>query len=166
MGLTPALRDWQARGEIFRYRGHDIFLRTGGKAHAPALMLIHGYPTGSYDWHRVWPELEPQLRLIAVDMLGLGLSSKPAGHRYSLSRHADLHEEVLQRLGVEQVHLLVHDLGVSVAQEMLAMRLVDESLPEIASVTLLNGGLFPETYRPRPIQRLLASPLGGLIGPR
>lgn len=162
--LTPALRDWQARGEMVRYGGHEVFLRRGRNT-GPALMLIHGYPTGSYDWHRLWPELETQHHLIALDMLGLGLSSKPAGHCYSLAGHADLHEEVLQRLGVERVHLLVHDLGVSVAQEMMAMRLVDESLPEIASVTLLNGGVFPEAYRPRPIQRVLASPLGGWLGP-
>lgn len=166
MGLTPALLDWERKGTWFRYGGHDVFLRTNVRAgDRPVLLLVHGYPTGSYDWHRLWPRLQAHYQLIAIDMLGLGLSDKPADQPYSLAMHADLHEEVLERLGVRRVHLLAHDLGVSVAQEMLAMRMVDDALPEIASVTLLNGGLFPEAYRPRPIQRLLASPLGGLVGP-
>lgn len=164
MALTPALRDWERQGGLVRYGAHDVFLRAGGAG--PTLLLIHGYPTGSYDWHRLWPHLEASHQMVAVDMLGLGLSAKPQDHRYSLAAHADLHEWVLQQLGVQRVHLVAHDLGVSVAQEMLARRRTNSLLPKIASVTLLNGGLFPEAYRPRPIQRLLASPLGWIVGKR
>ena len=103
-------------------------------------------------------------------MLGLGFSDKPPAHDYSLARHAAFHDALLKRLGLSAVHLLAHDLGVSVAQEMLARREQQAQqtpdLPRIASVTFLNGGLCPEAYRPRPIQRLLASPLGAWLGPR
>jgi pimeloyl-ACP methyl ester carboxylesterase len=50
--------------------------------------------------------------------------------------------------------VLAHDYGVTVGQELLA-----RGTP-IDSIAFLNGGLFPETHRPRLIQRLLASPLG------
>lgn len=161
--LTPAVREWHRQGKLVRWGAFDVFLRVSGRG--PALMLIHGYPTGSYDWHQLWPQLDRHYQVIAVDMLGLGLSSKPQRQAYSLARHADLHEWVLATLGVKRVSLLAHDLGVSVAQEMLARRTVNRSLPFIASVAVLNGGLFPEAYRPRPIQHLLASPLGAVIGP-
>lgn len=177
MTLTPGVQAWRRGGGLVRWEPQDaapcaapldIFLRVGGTG--PVVLLLHGYPTGSYDWHRLWPELHGQHQLVAPDMLGLGLSAKPARHAYGIADQADLHEWVLQTLGVQRVHLVAHDLGVSVAQEMLARRMETgapaKALCAVASVTLLNGGVFPETYRPRPIQRVLASPLGGLIGPR
>lgn len=68
-------------------------------------------------------------------------------------------------MDLRSVHVMAHDLGVSVAQELLARREQDPRLPAIASLTLLSGGVCPEAYRPRPLQRLLASPLGSWIGP-
>ncbi len=64
--------------------------------------------------------------------------------------------------------MLAHDYGDTVAQELLARH--DERARrgeaglELDSVCFLNGGLFPEAHRPRFVQRLLASPLGPLVG--
>lgn len=60
------------------------------------------------------------------------------------------------------MHLLAHDYGDSVAQELLARH--HEGRARIASCVFLNGGLFPETHRPVLVQKLLLSPLGPLIG--
>ncbi|MGP4953639.1 alpha/beta fold hydrolase, partial [Psychrobacter sp. T6-1] len=69
----------------------------------------------------------------------------------------------LRQLGVDNYHILAHDYGDTVAQELLA-RQADVSCDlHIASVCFLNGGLFPETHRPILIQRLLLSPLGSLV---
>ena len=57
------------------------------------------------------------------------------------------------------MHVLAHDYGDTVAQELLARD--REGRMRLRSVAFLNGGLFPETHRPRPIQRLLAMPLLG-----
>lgn len=162
MGLTPGVKEWFAQGKLMPYRDHKVFVRIAGSG--PALLLIHGYPTASYDWHRVWMALSKHYTLYAADMLGMGLSAKPAGLAYSIREHADLHEWLIRVLGLERVCLMAHDLGVSVAQEMLARRMMGKPLAKIGAVVMLNGGLFPEAYRPRLILRILSSPLGPLIG--
>ncbi len=161
--LSSTLADWHSRGEYHDFCGRRIFVRTAGSG--PPLLLIHGYPTSSYDWHAVWEHFAAHFTVIAPDMLGLGFSDKPLNHHYSIADHADMHESLIIALGRPTVHVMAHDLGVSVAQELLARREQVTTLVPIASLTLLNGGVCPEAYRPRPIQRLLASPLGSWIGP-
>ena len=161
--LSPALQAWQRQGRFIDWRGRRVFVAQAGQG--PALLLIHGYPVGSYDWHAVWEALASRFTLIAPDMLGLGLSDKPAGHAYSLQDHADLHDALIERLRLKRLSVMAHDLGVSVAQELLARQLDNPRRPRVESVVLLNGGLCPEAYQPRVIQRLLSSPLGPWIGP-
>jgi pimeloyl-ACP methyl ester carboxylesterase len=126
------------------------------------LLCIHGFPTASYDWHRVWDELRARGRVIAPDMIGFGFSAKPPEYDYSIVDQATLHESLLAELGVARVHVLAHDYGVSVAQELLARALERPpgAAPVLRSVCLLNGGLFPETHRAQPVQELLAGPMG------
>ena len=159
------LDDWQASGLAFTYRDHAIFYRDDGAGEA--LVCIHGFPTASWDWHKLWPTLTDHFRVVAADMLGFGFSDKPRTHKYSLFTQATLHEALLQRLGLHTIHLLAHDYGNSVVQELLARHRKrqgqDRPGLQIKSVCLLNGGLFPEAIRPRPIQKLLVGPLGGLV---
>jgi pimeloyl-ACP methyl ester carboxylesterase len=64
--------------------------------------------------------------------------------------------------GVTEAAVLAHDYGDTVAQELLARQRTGGAL-RLTGVAFLNGGLFPEAHRARPIQRLLASPLGPLV---
>jgi pimeloyl-ACP methyl ester carboxylesterase len=161
-----ALSDWAAGGAALDYRGHRIFLRSEGPPDAPLLLLIHGFPTASWDWEALWPQLVRRWRVIAPDLIGFGFSAKPADHGYSLVDQADLCEAVLRHLRVDAYHVLAHDYGDSVAQELLARQAPAErsGQPRLASLCFLNGGLFPETHRPLAIQKLLMSPLGSLVG--
>lgn len=170
--MTPDA--WRRAGRTFDYRGHRVFFRDDGRddgrdgdrSAGVAVLCIHGFPTASWDWHAIWDGLTRDRRVIAPDMLGFGFSAKPAGWAYSIHDQASLHEDLLVERGVARVHVVAHDYGVSVAQELLARHLdraaSGERGPELVSVTLLNGGLFPETHRARPVQRLLHSPLGPL----
>lgn len=159
------LSEWRIGARTHKYRGHDIAYWTEGEG--DALLLIHGFPTAAWDWNRLWDALTKRFRVVACDMLGFGFSAKPLPYDYSILDQARLQEELLAALGIEGVHILAHDYGDTVAQELLAARLDRdrdrERGLEIRSVTLLNGGLFPETHRARPIQKLLASPLGPLL---
>jgi pimeloyl-ACP methyl ester carboxylesterase len=119
------------------------------------LLLIHGYPTSSYDWHALWDPLAARYSLYALDLLGFGLSDKPRNCDYPITLQADLCAALLAQNGVIRPHVLAHDYGDTVAQELLA-REVEGKLP-LASLCFLNGGLFPETHRARPIQKLLAN---------
>ncbi|WP_405164030.1 alpha/beta hydrolase [Nocardia sp. NBC_01499] len=159
---------WRANGRRFTHRGHQIFYRDDGGGADGTLVCIHGFPTASWDWHRVWPGLcERFARVLAPDMIGFGWSAKPRNYLYSIADQADIHENLLREQGIDRFHILAHDYGDTVAQELLARDAErrtagDESLV-VESVCLLNGGLFPETHRPRLVQRLLASPLGPLV---
>lgn len=149
----------------FSYRGHPVFYRDEGAGEV--LVCIHGFPTASWDWHRVWPALIQRFRVIAPDMIGFGFSDKPKTYAYSVLDQATLHEVLLDSLGICQIHILAHDYGDTVAQELLAR--YEERLNwgmrglEIKSVCLLNGGIFPETHRAHVIQKLLLSPLGPFV---
>ena len=158
---VPTLDEWCAAGRTFRFRGHDIFLRTEGSG--PALLLIHGFPTASWDWCKIWAGLAAQYTLIAPDMLGFGFSSKPRGHAYRIAEQADVCLAALAEMGVTEASVLAHDYGDTVAQELLARFNAGESPVKFNSMVLLNGGLFPETHRPVLVQKLLLSPLGPLL---
>lgn len=157
-----SLDDWRAQGRTFQHRGHPIFYRDDGRG--DVVLCIHGFPTAAYDWHRVWEPLRARFRLIAPDMIGFGFSAKPRDYDYALVDQATLHETLLGELGIERVHVLAHDYGVSVAQELLARDLERKQTgapgARLRSVCLLNGGLFPETHRAQPVQELLAGPMG------
>ena len=144
--------------------GHRIFVVDSGGDGIP-VVLLHGFPTSSWDWVDVWPMLETRYRLVALDFLGFGLSDKPKGHRYSITEQADIVEAMLRSLSISDMHVLTHDYGVSVGQELLARQNAGTGHGRWRTVCFLNGGLFPETHRRRFIQSLLASPAGPWILP-
>lgn len=157
----PTIDAWRAAGETFTWRGHDVFVREGGAGEA--VLLIHGFPTASWDWWPLWQPLAARYRLVAPDLLGFGFSARPRGHAYRIVEQADLLLAALARAGVTRCRVLAHDYGVTVAQELLARRR-DGTLPvTLDAVCLLNGGLFPEAHRPLLTQKLLASRLGPLL---
>lgn len=156
---SQQLEGWIAGGERRRLAGHGIFVRTAIFAGRPPLLLVHGYPTAAYDWVHMWAGLSGHYSLYALDLLGFGSSDKPARERYPISLQADLCQALLDEFGVGVTHVLAHDYGDTVGQELIARE--REGRARIASIVFLNGGLFPETHRPRPIQRLLANPVLG-----
>lgn len=162
--MTPTSLDkWRVAGNFYSHRGHRIFWRGERRAHGPLLLLIHGFPTASWDWEALWPELSRRYGLLAPDLIGFGFSDKPFTYDYSILDQADLCEGLLRAQGVAEYHVLAHDYGDTVAQELLARQGEDGKRPRLRSVCFLNGGLFPETHHPLMLQRLLLSPLGGLV---
>ncbi len=162
------LQTWQKSGKFFNYQGqHRIFYQDAGAGEA--VLLLHGFPTASWDWHKLWPDLARRFRVLAPDLIGFGFSDKPRSYPYSIPDQAELVENLLRQEQVEAVHVLAHDYGDTVAQELLARWLDRDQARQpglrLLSMTLLNGGLFPETHRPRPIQRALISPFGALLRP-
>lgn len=160
------LKQWRDDAQYFSANAAQIAYWTSKKPDddKPWLLLIHGYPTSSWDWSGLWPSLKKQFNLAALDMLGFGLSDKPRAIRYSISDQADLQEALLAQLGVGEAHLFVHDYGNTVAQELLARHNEGILSFSIKSICFLNGGLFPEQHRARPVQKLGLTPLGSLLG--
>ena len=118
MGLS--IEDWRERGHFSELGGHRIFSVDNGELDKPAILLIHGFPTSSWDWAPLWPALSESHRLVAMDLLGFGYSAKPLHHRYSILEQADLCEALVSDRKLDRFHVLAHDYGDTVAQELLA----------------------------------------------
>ena len=154
------LSQWRSSGHFLNVDGQQVFYKTEGTG--PVLLLIHGYPTASFDWAKIWPKLTTQFHCVTLDMPGFGFSDK-SPKKYLIKEQADAISEVIRHLGITSAHVLSHDYGDTVAQEMMAQQLENNLAFNIESLHLLNGGLFPETHRALPIQKLLLSPIGGLL---
>ena len=160
MELTTRVLAWRDAGDRIDLDGRAIFVRDRPGA-GPPMLLLHGYPSSSYDWRHAF-ELLPGRRLTTFDFLGFGLSDKPREHVYSLLGQADVTQAVAARFGSEPVVLVAHDMGTSVATELLA-RDVDGRLPfALAGVLLFNGSMVIEKASLTPGQKLMRSRLGPL----
>ncbi len=151
---------WYRGGETVQVDGFHAFFRREGSG--PALVCIHGFPTSSWDFEPMWASLTGRFDVLASDLIGLGRSSKP-DTPLSVHLQASIIEAIAVRQGLTEAHLLAHDLGDTVAQELLARQRDGSSRVQWRSCVFLNGGLFPETHRPRLTQQLLTSPLGPLV---
>lgn len=160
MPITP--HQWQALGQWRTLCSRRIFTIDNNRAQAPVILLIHGYPTSSWDWEALWTGLGNEYRLVALDLLGFGYSDKPYPHSYLISEQADIVEALMRELDLQRFHVLAHDYGDTVAQELLA-RQNRLPTPQWQSLCLLNGGLFPETHHARLIQKMMLTPLGPLL---
>ena len=133
------------------------------------MILIHGFPTSSYDYHRSITHLVSGggLRVVVFDHVGFGFSSKPDSYTYSLVDQAEQCLQLWRQLGISRAHVVAHDMGDSVLTEILSRR--DRgSLPDyfdnfFASVGFTNGGMRYDLMSRRLSQSLLTSPLGPVI---
>ncbi len=166
--LTSPLQSWMAGGHFTRLDDVELFYRTGSHVNRnlPWLVCFHGFPTSSWDWHLVLPYLEKTHRVLVFDFPGYGLSGKPADRDYSLQRQLDASESLMKFLHIENFDLLAHDMGNSVACEMLRRREKGGYPFELRSLTLLNGGIYMDLHQPLFTQRLLRTPVLGAIAAR
>ena len=159
MDLTSRVEAWRRTGVMVELGGRNIFVRDQ-HGEGPPLMLLHGYPSSSYDWRHAF-ELLGNRRLLAFDFLGFGLSDKPRDHVYSLLVQADLVQSIVARyVGAEPVLLVAHDMGTSVATELLARDLGGQLPFELAGVLLFNGSMVIEAATLTLGQKVLRSRLG------
>src|SRR5579884_387461 len=118
--LTPRTAAWRRAGTFIELDNRRIFVRERARdSTRPPLLFLHGYPSSSYDWRHAFDTLDGH-RLIVFDFLGYGLSEKPRGAVYSLRTQADIVEEIARRFGNGRVIVVSHDMGSSVATELLA----------------------------------------------
>jgi pimeloyl-ACP methyl ester carboxylesterase len=152
--VNTTLDSWISGGARRAISGspHELFVRQDGPITGKPVTLLHGFPTSSFDWAGVLPNLTGTgYRVTTLDFLGYGSSDKPYPYRYSLIEQASLVQAVWRDLGIDRTALVAHDYGVSVAQELLS-----RDPDRIESMAWLNGGMFPDLHRPADFQRHLA----------
>jgi pimeloyl-ACP methyl ester carboxylesterase len=127
-----------------------------GPAAAPPLLVLHGFPTSSFDFVDALSQLGAARRVILLDLPGYGLSAKP-DRAYSLFGQATVVEAVVASLGITEVDLLTHDMGDSVGGELLARDLEGGLRFSIRRRVLTNGSIYLDLAHLTDGQRLLAS---------
>lgn len=151
---------WRDRGRSIATVDGRVFAIEAGSGSGAPILVLHGFPTSSWDFADAIDSLAQRRRIVAFDFLGFGWSDKPAELGYSLFEQADVAIAVAREMGVLRAHLWAHDMGTSVATELLARR-ERRSLPfEIESLVLMNGSVHIELAHLTVGQKLLKTPLG------
>lgn len=125
-------------------RGRQLFYRQAGPAGAPAVVLLHGFPTSSFMFRNLIPLLADRYHVIAPDYLGFGLSdAPPAGEfGYTFDVLADLTGALLSQLGVTRYAMYAQDYGAPVGWRL--------ALADPAAVTAIitqNGNGYEAGFR-------------------
>ncbi|WP_406815098.1 alpha/beta fold hydrolase [Mycobacterium sp. M23085] len=137
---------WQDGGSELRWRSTtaandgqevSVFSRRCGTAGAPALVLVHGFPTSSIDYFALASELSAEFDIYLLDFPGYGLSDKPPEpYVYSLYDDARLLVHAITQVwGLTDYRMLTHDRGSSVA--MIAVGVLAAQDPPLAPVDLI-----------------------------
>lgn len=139
-----ALEAWKARGTYAITKLGDFFyvdVPAADDAGLDPILIVHGYPSCSYDWVGTLDVLSARRRVVLLDLPGFGLSSKP-DTRYSIRMYADAVEAVAKNAGLTSVALVTHDMGDTVGGELLA-RSLEGTLPfAVTERVLTNGSIY------------------------
>ena len=96
--------------------GSKIFYREAGPKTAPAILLLHGFPTSSHMFRNLIPSLADRYHVIAPDLPGFGFSDAPdrKQFRYTFEQLAKLIDKFAQTIGLERYAIYVFDYGAPV----------------------------------------------------
>lgn len=115
----------------------------GGDPEADPILFIHGNPTWSYLWRNIMPHLESQGRVIAIDLIGMGMSDKPE-IGYYFREHAAYLDAFVEKMMLENITLVIQDwgsgLGLDYAnrnpEKIKAIALFEAILPPVHPLSL------------------------------
>jgi pimeloyl-ACP methyl ester carboxylesterase len=126
------IEEWTGAGRVLDTPGAAT--RVWERGAGEPVVCLHGVPASSFLYRKLLPELEQRgLRGVAFDFPGLGLAERPAAFDYSWSGLSRWTSSALDALGLDRVHLVVHDIGGPIGFDVIA------SAPgRIASLTVLN----------------------------
>ncbi|MDQ7048107.1 MAG: alpha/beta hydrolase [Enterobacterales bacterium] len=147
--------DWFKQGRLLDLEDGRLFILDSGLSDKPTLIILHGFPTSSYDYYKVYQPLTQHYRVILHDHLGFGFSDKPHAADYSLLAQTDRAEAIWQQLGIRQAFVLAHDYGTSILTEMLARETESSLSLQLQGIILCNGSMHIELAKLRLMQRLL-----------
>ncbi len=121
----PDVIAWHELGRNLATPHGDVFVvdlapNNPAQAQRDPVVVLHGFPTSSFDWRHVLDALgRGERRIVLFDFLGFGLSSK-SDIRYGIDLHAGTALTILEQLDIHRCVLVTHDMGDSVGGEMLA----------------------------------------------
>jgi pimeloyl-ACP methyl ester carboxylesterase len=137
--------------------GNRIFYREAGPKTAPALLLLHGFPTSSHMFRNLIPALEDRYHIVAPDLPGFGFSDAPSRQRfrYTFEQLAATVAGFTRTVGLERYAIYIFDYGAPVG---LRLALMDPK--RITAIISQNGNAYEEGLSQgwNPIQRYWREP--------
>jgi pimeloyl-ACP methyl ester carboxylesterase len=140
----PTRTQYPVHHRTVEIKGQSIFYREAGPATAPAILLLHGFPTSSNMFRNLIPRLAGTFRVIAPDYPGYGQSSMPdhTKFEYGFENYARIVDELAERLGVNKYSLYVMDYGAPVGYRLALLH------PErVQALIVQNGNAYEEGLR-------------------
>lgn len=166
--LSPLAKAWLNSGNYIRWQSTleenksfgklNIFTIQKGNPANPAILMIHGYPTSSFDFFELFDLLSNDYYVCALDTPGYGLSDKPRdGYLYSIEDDANLVDYYIRDiLKLNSLALYTHDKGDSVGLALLKLYTQQDDYTIIHHF-ITNGNIYLPLSDLRHIQLLLLS---------
>lgn len=125
--------------------GLEIFYREAGRADAPTLVLLHGFPSSSHQYRELIPRLAEHFHVIAPDYPGYGYSQVPPREtwRYSFDHLAQTMDSFLEQLGAREYVLYMHDFGGPVG-----LRIATAHPGRVKGLVVQNANAYDEGLSP------------------
>jgi pimeloyl-ACP methyl ester carboxylesterase len=131
----------QVRHQTVTVGGLDVFYREAGPKDAPAILLLHGFPTSSQMFRNLIPQLADRYRVVAPDYPGFGHSSMPTREEfaYTFDNLAEVIDAFTQRVGLTKYALYVQDYGAPIGYRLAAAH------PDrVTAIVVQNGNAYDE----------------------
>jgi pimeloyl-ACP methyl ester carboxylesterase len=137
--------------------GNKIFYREAGPKTAPAILLLHGFPTSSHMFRNLIPALADSYHVVAPDLPGFGFSDAPGRgeFRYTFERLAETIDSFTRTIGLDRYTIYVFDYGAPVG-----LRLALAHPERITAIISQNGNAYEEGLSQgwNPIQKYWREP--------
>jgi pimeloyl-ACP methyl ester carboxylesterase len=137
--------------------GNKIFYREAGEKTAPAVLLLHGFPTSSHMFRNLIPALAGSYHVVAPDLPGFGFSDAPGPQqfRYTFERLAETIDSFTRTIGLDRFAIYVFDYGAPVG-----LRLALAHPERITAIISQNGNAYEEGLSQgwNPIQKYWREP--------
>jgi len=160
LGQRPAAADLEhlvTRHRKVRVGGLDVFYREAGRPDAPAILLLHGFPTSSHMFRHLIPALADRYRVVAPDYPGFGHSDFPPreAFTYSFANFAETMVSFTDAVGLGRYALYIQDYGAPVGLRLALLR-----PDKITAIVTQNGNAYEEGLSPlwAPLRAYWADP--------
>lgn len=135
----------QTRHNTVQIQGQTVFYREAGDPNAPAVVLLHGFPSSSAMFRNLIPALAEDYHVIAPDHLGFGQSAMPQVDEfdYSFDKLTAITLELLDTLGIDRFALYIQDYGAPIG-----LRIASRNPERVSALITQSGNAYLEGFTP------------------
>lgn len=133
--------EWKSKGFFVPVFKKNIFVIDTEGEHKECIVILHGYLTSSYDYHKILPQLSQHYRVVLIDFIGFGFSDREENNYFTIIDQTDYLTQVLHFLEVKNITLLTHDYSNLIAKEIIARQNASITFFDIKKIIFCNGSI-------------------------